>query len=231
MPELSLVSQRVVCVDDGSAAVTRVDPDLEQIEQIARPGSAAGAVGADDADVIRGVARAALLETCTIIRRLRQVNVPHRAGVVFARSRRAVIDQVDCAVVSGNPREDGGVCRSYVDDYSRSPCLSLVGRHREENTVRIRPGRVKLPIGWVGSQGREDVVESYWRRSVEDQRGCPDFTAIGAARNENMVEVRGLGLQDAGFASGIDVVDVVGESNRRRWDHHALEGEAIAILL
>src|SRR5260370_28240968 len=86
-----LIARTVLCecvvgVDDGGAPVPRVDRDLEQIEQIAGAGDAAGTVGTDDCNVISCLAHHALFGACAMLRRLLQVAVPPRVGFVCVTS-------------------------------------------------------------------------------------------------------------------------------------------------
>ena len=78
--------------------------------------------------------------------------------------------------------------------------------------MSIGPRGVDFTIGRIYGHRREHIVQSYGHRSVEDQRGGPRLATITAARDKDVVEVRGLSLQDAGLASGVDVIDVMGEA-------------------
>lgn len=97
--------ERIVSVDHSSAAIYRIDCNLEEIEQVPRPGRAAGAVCADHARMIRCVADYTLSEAGAVIRRLGQIDAPDRARIILAGSGRRIINDVHRACMCGNPRK------------------------------------------------------------------------------------------------------------------------------
>src|SRR2546425_3550096 len=201
----------VIGVDHCRPAAARIDGDLEQIEQIARSPPATSALGADDADVIRRVAHEALVEGGAVVCRLRQENVPDCRGVVLARRGGAVVDELHYAIPRGEPRKYCGGCWRAVDGQRRRPADPLITGRCVEDSVRVGPCGVQLAIGGIHGQRGEDVVLRRIERRVEDERGRPGHATVGAARDENVVEVRRRPFLDTGLAGRVDVVHVVGE--------------------
>src|SRR5256712_2866664 len=205
------LAEGVVGVDHCRPAAARIDGDLEQVEQIARSPAATSALGADDADVIWRVAHEALVEGGAVVCRLRQENVPDCRGVVFARRGGAVVDKVHDAIPRGDPRKYRGGCWRAVDGQRRRPADPLITGRCVEDSVRVGPCGVQLATGGIHGQRGEDVVLRRIERRVEDERGPPGHATVGAARDENVVEVRRRPFLDTGLAGRVDVVHVVGE--------------------
>ena len=96
----TVFSQRIVRVDDYCVAVQWIDRHLEQIQKIAGTRRAGHPVRANYTDVVRGVAYETLSEARAVADRLRNIDIPNGAGVVFAVRSGRVIDDIDRAAVT-----------------------------------------------------------------------------------------------------------------------------------
>src|SRR5260370_18203526 len=81
-----------------------------------------------------------------------------------------------------------------------------------------------MTIGWINCERRKNVVLCHVHWSVEDEGRRPSHSAISAARDRNIVEIRRLGFLETSLTCSIDVVDVVGERIGDYWPLVVVEG-------
>src|SRR2546425_13277428 len=103
---------------------------------------------------------------------------------------RSIIDEVHNAIPHGDPRKYRGGCWRAVDGQRRRPADPLITGRWVEDSVRVGPCVVQLATGGIHGQRGEDVVLRRIERRVEDERGRSGDAPVGAAREENVVEVR-----------------------------------------
>jgi hypothetical protein len=200
-------SQRVVDVNDRGFAILRVDRNLEQVEQITRPRATGSAVGADNAEMIGCGIYLSLCEAGAV--ELRGVNMPARARIEEIGCIRAIIDNVDSAIVGGNPREQRRSCGRPADCYGRRPGIALVSRTTKRNSSSVRPHRVEVSIDRVDGQRRKNVRQVCARGSGKRDICRPSLAHVAAARNDDVVRCECAALQHTSFTRSVNIVDVM----------------------
>src|SRR5215469_18706018 len=81
-----------------------------------------------------------------------------------------------------------------------------------------------MTIVWINCEGRKDIVLCHVHWSVENEGRRPFHSAISAARDKNIVEIRRLGFLETSLTCSIDVVDIVGERIGDYWPLVVVKG-------
>lgn len=100
--------KRVISVYDSCQTVPWVYSHLEEVQEITSPPSATGSICTDYSDMVWMATDKALAEAGTGVLGLGHVDIPDRAWVVLAGSRRCIVDEVDDSSRGGQPWEDRG---------------------------------------------------------------------------------------------------------------------------
>src|SRR5439155_25975044 len=108
------------------------------------------------------------------------VDVPDCTGIILAGSTRPIVDIVNCATSSGNPRKDSCYSWSCIDSYGACPALGLVVWFGEEDVVGIRPSSVELHAQRIRREDGEDVVQRNIRGSRQDECWGRGLDYVGA---------------------------------------------------
>ena len=86
-----------------------------------------------------------------------EVDMPVRARIQVGRRGSAIIDNVDNAIVGGNPWEERRSSRGAVNRHGRRPGIALVGRASEADGMPIGPHGVEVAGDRVDGQSRKEV--------------------------------------------------------------------------
>ncbi len=174
-------------------------------------GRTAGAVRTDHTGVIWRVAHLTLCEAGAIVRGPCQIRIPNGARIILARGGRPVIHDVHCAVVSRDPGKErrGGGRDVHCD--GRRPSRPLIAGGGEEDVMCIRPDNIELAVRRIDCQRGENVAEVGEQRCVENEIRGPRQPAVGASRDNDVIEGCAGALLHARLARSVDCVRVVRE--------------------